>query len=244
MIAAIIQARLGSKRLPKKVFYKLGNEYLIKIMIERVKQSKQLDEIIICTSNKLKDDKIAIFCKKNKIKFYRGSENNVMLRYLKTAEKFKVDTIVRLTGDCPLIDPKTIDIMIKKFNKFNCDYLSNTTPPQLATYPDGSDIEVFKYKKLKKIYHKEKRKFYREHVTLNFWQEKSYKSIMLNKMKNYSKYRYTIDYYEDYLLLKEIYKKFKDKIVEIDTDKIVNFLKMNKKIFKINLKYNYIYKRK
>ena len=236
MIAAIIQARMGSKRLPQKVLQKVGSKILLEIMISRLKRSQKLEKIIICTTNKKEDDKIVNFCKKNKIDFIRGSSNNVMSRIYKAAKKYKVKTIVRLTADCPLIDPIIIDKMLIQYKKLNIDYFSNTSPPEKSTFPDGADVEIFDFKKFSLINFSEKRKEFLEHVTYNYWKEKKYKSgIFLNK-KNLSNYRYTLDYIDDLKVLKKIINNFKDYINIVSTNEIVRYLNKNKNIYLLNHK--------
>ena len=234
MIAAIIQARVGSQRLRNKIFKKVDGIILLKLMIERVKLSKNIDKIIISTTNKKEDIKIINFCKKNKISFFRGHSQNVMKRYVDTATYFNIQTIIRLTGDCPLVDSEIIDKMIEIFHSNKIDYLSNTCPPNKSKYPDGSDVEIFKSKNLRLILKKEKRKEFLEHVTHNFWKENNYKIKILNNYENWSNFRYTLDYYEDFLVLSEIIKYFKKRIYRIKTKEIVKFLKKNKYIFNIN----------
>lgn len=112
---AIIQARTNSVRLPNKIFYKINGIPLIEILYKRLKKSKELDMIVIATTKNSK--KLIHFLKKKKIKYFIGSENNVLNRYYKTAKKFEADTIVRITADGVLADPKLIDEFIRKFNK-------------------------------------------------------------------------------------------------------------------------------
>jgi len=237
MIAAIIQARLGSKRFPKKIFKKLGNNLILEVMYKRISMSKKVNKIIICTTNNKLDDQIELFCKKFNIEFFRGSENNVMLRYIKCAEKFNIKHIIRLTGDCPLVDPKDVDRMISLYKKTRCDYLANTCPPEKSKFPNGSDIEIFSAKKLSSIYNYEKRKKNREHVTLNFWKENKYKSIIFDNKKNLSKYRYTLDYFEDLKVINKIYTNFKTNILNVSRNEIIDYLDRNPEISKYNEKY-------
>tara|TARA_B110000003_G_C16587460_1_gene510429 strand:+ start:483 stop:926 length:444 start_codon:yes stop_codon:yes gene_type:complete len=113
----IIQARMNSNRLPNKVLLNYKNLTPLSILIERLKRSKHLNKIIIATTEKKSDNKIVKFCKKNKIFFFRGDENNVLKRYYLAAKKFKVKRIIRITSDCPLIDYRILDNMIKNFKK-------------------------------------------------------------------------------------------------------------------------------
>ena len=158
---AIIQARLTSSRFPNKVLQKIGKKTLIEILLNRLKNSKELDQIILAVPNNKKNKII-----KEKIKFdkkiFFGSENDVLDRYFKSAKKFKADIVVRICGDCPLIDPKVVDEIIRYYKKNKFDYVSNTINP---SYPDGLDVEVFSYNALKTAWLKSKSSYEREHVT-------------------------------------------------------------------------------
>jgi len=142
-ISVIIQARFDSTRFPGKILSKIKNKTLLEILIKRLLLSKKISNIFVaCTKNK-KDDQIIKVCNKLKIKTFRGSEKNVLSRYYNTASIYNVQNIVRITSDCPLIDPIILDNFIDKFFLENFDYLSNIIEP---TYPDGMDIEIFKFK--------------------------------------------------------------------------------------------------
>ena len=143
----IIQARMNSTRLPGKVMKKIGGTPIINLIIKRLSRAKLVDDIIVATS-KIKENQILInYLKKNKIKLFCGSESDVLSRFYKAATKNKSKIIVRITADCPFIDPKIVDEFIYKFKKNKVDYLSNNNP---WTYPDGMDVEVFSYDLLKK----------------------------------------------------------------------------------------------
>ena len=139
----IIQARLGSSRLPGKVLINYKNYTLLSVLHQRLKRSQKIKDVIIATTKKREDNEIVKFCKNNSIKYFRGSENNVLNRYYQTAKKFNIKNIIRITADCPFIDPTILDKMIIEFKKKKLDYLSNTYP-EPSTYPDGMDIEIFK----------------------------------------------------------------------------------------------------
>ena len=141
-IIAIIQARLGSKRYPNKVLEKVNGDTLISILINRLSDSKQLDKVVVATTDSDKDDRLYEEVNNLGYKCYRGDEDNVLKRYFDVAVKEKADAIVRITGDCPLIDPSIVDEVIKKFRDNKFDYISNICPP---TFPDGMDVEIFTY---------------------------------------------------------------------------------------------------
>ena len=152
-IVAIIQARLTSKRFPKKIIQKIGGSTLIEQVIKRVQMSKKIDDIILAVPNNDKHKILKKYLNKNKIFF--GSENDVLSRFYRAALKNKATKIVRICGDCPFVDPKIIDKIISIFNKNNYDYISNTIKP---TFPDGLDVEVFSFDALKKSWKKAKSK--------------------------------------------------------------------------------------
>ena len=159
----IIQARLGSKRLPGKILKKFKNISYLELMIRRLQKSKTIGKIIVATTKKKKDKKILALCNILKIPCFRGSENDVIDRYYKVAKKLNEKNIIRLTADCPLIDPKVVDKVVNSFFMSRADYATNTMPP---TYPDGMDVEIFKFKNLETAWKvSRKLKNLREHVT-------------------------------------------------------------------------------
>ena len=113
----IIQARLGSSRLPGKVLINYKNYTLLSVLHQRLKRSQKIKDVIIATTKKREDNEIVKFCKNNSIKYFRGSENNVLNRYYQTAKKFNIKNIIRITADCPFIDPTILDKMIIEFKK-------------------------------------------------------------------------------------------------------------------------------
>ena len=141
-IIAIIQARIGSTRLPRKVLMELEGKTVLERVVERVKYSKLIKDVVVATTI-LKDDlEIVKLCSNIGISVYCGSEENVLDRYYQTARLFKAEHIVRITSDCPLIDPKIIDEVINLHQRKKSDYTSNTIK---KTYPDGQDVEIFTF---------------------------------------------------------------------------------------------------
>ena len=143
---AIIQARLTSSRFPNKILQKIENKTLIELLISRLKKSKYLDKIVLAIPKNKKNKLLRNKIKKN-IDIFAGSEKDVLDRYFQAAKKFKAKTIVRICGDCPLIDPKVVDKIVNFYQKNDFDYVSNTIKP---TYPDGLDVEVFNFDTLRK----------------------------------------------------------------------------------------------
>ena len=156
-IGIIVQARMASTRLPNKVMLKLAEKAVLWHVIQRCKKA-EADEVIIATSINKENDIIEEFCVKNNFEFFRGSEEDVLDRYYQTAKKFKLDIIIRVTSDCPLIDPAIINNLIKKFKQGNFDYMSNIAQ---RSFPRGLDVEIFSFDTLEKAYNLAKEKFQR-----------------------------------------------------------------------------------
>ncbi|WKA47114.1 glycosyltransferase family protein [Geobacillus zalihae] len=203
-VAAIIQARMGSTRFPGKVLKKVLGKTLLEYQIERVKRAKTIDEIIIATTTKESDDPIVQLCQQLSIPYYRGSEEDVLSRYYEAATEFGVDVVVRLTSDCPIIDPNVIDKVVEHYleNKDRYDYVSNTLT---RTYPRGLDTEVMSYEVLKKAHDEAKELIYREHVTAYIYHHPDqFRLCNVSNEKDESKHRWTVDTEEDFLLIKNI----------------------------------------
>lgn len=208
-IGCIIQARLNSKRFPYKILKPIYKKYnALDYVINRLKMSKKINKIIIAYPKTKKNDLILKKFRKYKINFFQGSEKNVLDRYFKAAEKFNLQHIIRITSDCPFVDPKLIDKLIKKFFKLNLDYLCNTNPP---TFPDGFDVEIFNFKSLKYCKNNAKLKYDLEHVTPFIRRSKKIIKGNYKLIKDYSKLRSTLDYPDDLNILRFVAKKLSPK---------------------------------
>lgn len=199
---AIIQARMSSTRLPGKVLKTINEKPLIEYQIERIKRCHYIDNIVIATTINNIDDEIVDFCKRNNIDFYRGSEEDVLSRYYEAAKKFKADTIIRLTSDCPIIDPDVVDKIVETYLENNHDYVSNTLE---RTYPRGLDAEVFSFSALEEMQKCASALFEREHVTPYIYLSKDKFSILnvCNNINN-SHHRWTVDTMEDFQLVEKL----------------------------------------
>lgn len=235
MVTAIIQARTGSTRLPGKILKKVLGKTMLELMVERVKRAEIIDKIVIATTDKPEDKKIADLAKKLGLDFYRGSENDLLDRYYQTAKKFDIDTIVRISSDCPLIDPKIIDRVVGFYlkNKKNCDYVSNTDPP---TYPDGMDTDVFSFKALEETWQKADLLSEREHMTqyIRNHPEKFRKKNVSRNGKDLSRLRLTLDNPEDFILIKKIFTALYPKNKYFSLADILEFLEKNPKLVLLN----------
>ncbi|KKK38902.1 acylneuraminate cytidylyltransferase [Mesobacillus campisalis] len=206
-IAAIIQARMGSTRLSGKVLKELKGKSVLSHVIERVRQSKFIEDIIIATTNHERDNNIESEAFKCGSKVYRGSEDDVLSRYYFTAQENNVDVIIRITSDCPLIDPNVIDEIIEFYLNGNYDLVTNAgSDLEQRTYPRGLDTEIFSFEVLENAFINGKENYHREHVT-PFIYEHSNKIHYFKNQVDYSKYRWTLDTQEDFKLISEIYKR-------------------------------------
>jgi len=239
MIGVIVQARMGSTRLPGKVLKKLGDHALLDFQISRIKEAKNIDSIVVATTVEDVDDEIENFCNEKGISCFRGSEHDVLSRYYECAKEFNFETIVRLTADCPLIDPVVIDKAVTLFFAEKVDYSSNTVPPETSFWPDGSDVEVFSFAALEQANRDAIKPEEREHVTFFFWKDKAngFKIAQLQNFEDWSKYRFTVDYPEDYEVLHLIYDEIKLRQVYGHVGEIINVLNDRQDIRIINRDY-------
>mgnify|MGYP001449575856 CR=1 FL=1 len=226
---AIVQARLNSTRLPNKVLFKIKNKTINKIIYKRLKKSRTLKDIIFTIPDDKKNKKLEKLLKNLKIKYFKGSNSNVLKRYYQTATNFGVKNIVRVTSDCPLIDSVILDKMVKIFKKKKVDYISNNNPP---SFPHGTDLEIFKYEVLNKAFHNAKSKRDKEHVTYYITRNKrKFKIKNFKNNKNLSKIRITLDYLNDYKVIKAVFDYFYPNIY-FGINEISKLYKSNPKIFK------------
>ena len=201
-IAAIIQARMGSKRLPGKVMKKIGNKLIIEYIIEKLSKIKGLEKTIISTSKNSEDDKIANFCKKKNILFYRGSVNNVAKRLLDTAKTNKLDAFIRISGDSPLLLQSIIKKGINLYKNNDYDIVTNVFP---RSFPKGQSIEIINLQVLKKTIHKMSCKQDKEHVTTYFYKNNNkYKIFNFLNKKKLDLINLSIDTIDDLKMIKLI----------------------------------------
>ena len=204
-IVAIIQARMGSTRFSGKVMAPICGTPMIEYLLERVKKSDRIDKIIIATSDAPDDEPFAKHIEKLGYTVFCGSVNNVLDRYYRAAKKFDADIIVRITGDCPLIDPTIIDTVINKLLIENSDYASNVMPP---TYPDGLDTEAFTFKALEQAWREATTPMEREHVTPFIKQSTTLKKVNLTHSTDESNHRWTVDEPEDLEVVSKVFENF------------------------------------
>lgn len=219
---AIIQARTNSTRLPNKIFKIIEDKPVIEHLINRLKNSMMLNNIIIATTNHECDNSIVQFCIDHNIDYYRGSENNVLDRYYQTAKLYKVENIVRITSDCPLMDSQVVDEMIDYFIKNKFEFLSveysgksiNGSRPfgSHAGFPDGCNPEIFTFKVLENMWKCALKPDELEHVT-PFYRKHNYVSEYKIKLKreypniDLSMLHLSLDTDEDFIMIQDIYSK-------------------------------------
>lgn len=219
MILAILQARMSSSRLPGKVLKKVNGRELLDYEISRLILAKEIDRLIVATSIDETDNEIEFFCKKKRIECYRGSLEDVLERYYQCANLYKPNHVVRITGDCPLIDPDITDHVIQQHLKNNADYTSNTITP---TYPDGMDVEVMKFDVLEEIWKSATLPSHKEHVT-KYIHDNMSKFKVCNvefERKSRSNLRWTVDNEEDVIVIETLIKN----VDNIDSANIYDFL--------------------
>lgn len=235
MIVAVLQARLGSSRLPGKVLLNLCGKTVLAKVIERVKRSKLVNKIVVATTINNEDDAIKLECDKLNVSCVRGSQNDVLDRFNMVANASDAIHIVRITCDCPLIDPEIIDMVIEKHLAEKNDLTTNSLS---ETFPDGLDCEVIERNVLFDAWKNAKLKSDREHVTTFIKNNPiKYQIGELKSDVNYYHKRWTLDQKEDYEFIKAVYEKLGDNFSWIDVlrllerhpelEKINNFIRRN-----------------
>ncbi len=232
---AIIQARMNSSRLPGKVLMPINERPMLDYMIERVSSASAIDDFVVATSNESSDNPIEEFCKDNNVKVFRGKLDDVLDRFYQASKSIEAEIIIRLTGDCPLIDPNILNTMVGIFKKNNYDYIANTAPPEGITFPEGMDVEIFSIAALEKAWKEAKKPSEREHVTFYFWKNPDLFSIFRHDLeRDISSYRLTVDYPEDFELIGHIIENFSDQLDHADLKQIIKFLEDNPELSDLN----------
>ena len=204
MIGCIVQARVGSTRLPKKVLMPINNiETVLSFEIKQIQNCTTINKLVIATTDLTEDDEIADYVKKLNVECFRGSATDVLDRYYQCAKKFVFSTIVRITSDCPLIDPTIVDNVVSNFlkNMDHIDYISNIHP---RTFPHGTDVEVFSFTALENAWGNAKKSSEREHVTPYLYTNEKFKKDNISNPIDQSHLRWTLDYKQDLDLIREI----------------------------------------
>lgn len=231
-VNAIIQARCGSSRFPNKVFALIDGKPLIWHVVNRLKYAETINDIIVATTDNPLDDKIEEWCKANNVKYFRGSEDDVLNRYYSASKEFPSDFIVRITADDPFKEPTIIDKVVKTLVSEKLDYVTNNFPP---SFPEGLDCEAFTHETLEKMELNATENVEREHVTQYIFRhlnEFRIKNISSNRMLKH--YRWTIDTELDYKFILAIYAKREVKNKPLFMDEIISILAKNPSLLDIN----------
>lgn len=230
---AIIQARTGSTRLPDKVLLDLEGKTVLEHVINRAKASRYISDVFVGTSIKKADLKIAGLCAELEVNVFCGSEDDVLDRYYQAARLVRPKHVVRITADCPVIDPSVVDKVIELHIKENADYTSNTFG---ETYPDGQDVEVFTFEALKESWKKATLASEREHVAPYMRNHPEiFRQASLNYKENLSNKRWTLDNREDYEFLKIIFRNLYPQKPLFGMDDMLDFLGKNPEVEWINM---------
>jgi spore coat polysaccharide biosynthesis protein SpsF len=233
-IGAIIQARMTSIRLPGKVLTDIEDKPMVWHVINRLRGSRKLNDIILAIPDTKENDILEKFAKDNNVKYFRGSEKDVLSRYYQAAKKFKAKVIVRITADCPLIDPGVVDEIVKEHLASRADYTSNI---QIRTYPKGIDVEVLNFQALEKAHDEAKDSTDREHVTLYIRRHPNiFKQTKMVNNKDLSSMRWTVDEKEDLDFVRKIYNKLYQEEKIFSMQEVLKLLKKEPRLSEINRK--------
>ena len=216
-VVAIIQARMGSSRLPGKVLLDIAGEAMLARVVKRCQRALSVDQVVVATSDEPADDAVESFCLAQDYLHFRGSLHDVLDRYYQAARRFEASIVVRITADCPLIDPVVIDQVVDALfggqPAPQWDFTANRLPPPWKrSYPIGLDVEVCTFAALEKTWKEAKEVHQREHVMPYLYeQEGRFRVLVLDHMPNYGHLRWTVDTPEDLALIRQIYARFDGK---------------------------------
>jgi len=231
-ITAIIQARVRSTRLPGKVLKKILGKTILQYGIERIKKAKYVENVVVATTINKEDLDIVKLMNKLGVDVYRGSEKDVLDRYYQAAKHFKAKHVARSTSDCPIIDPQIIDAVAQSYFESQADYCSNTLD---ETFPDGQDIEIFKFTALENAWKNAKLLSEREHVTPYIKKHpKKFKLISFKNKIDLSNKRWTVDKPADFELIRAIIEALYPKNPDFQMKDVLKFLSKNPDLEKLN----------
>jgi glutamate-1-semialdehyde 2,1-aminomutase len=208
-VVAIVQARMGSTRLPNKVMKVVVGRPMIELLLTRLAQSKELNQIVVATSVDERNLPLVRFVQSLGYACEQGSENDVLMRYVQVARVHHADVVVRITGDCPLVDPRLVDECIRRFRTADVDYLSNVVPP---TYPDGLDIEVVTLAALERAASESEKQYDREHVTQYVRESGTFRTAAMQNDTNLSALRWTVDESADLEVIQKVFQHFSPEV--------------------------------
>lgn len=230
-VVAIVQARMGSSRLPGKVLQDLEGETMLGRVVQRLRRSSLINEILVATTDGPADDAIVKVCRRCEVQVFRGDENDVLDRYFRAAQLTKAEAIVRITADCPLIDPEVTDKTIRAFLDESPDYASNC---MVRTYPRGLDTEVIALRALERAWRIASKPHERTHVTPYIVEHPAeFKLVSVTGAEDFSSHRWTVDTPEDLAFVRAIYARLTDK-VEFRGPDVLDLLEREPELLEIN----------
>lgn len=232
---AIIQARMGSSRLPGKVLKEIGGKPMLFRVVVRARRAQSLGQLVVATTTDSSDDPVVALCRSHGFPCYRGHPRDVLDRYYQTARAFKAQTIIRLTGDCPLIDPGEIDRTVSAFYEADVDFAANRLPPPWKrTTPIGMDTEVVSFNALEKAWREAKAGYAREHVMPYLYEEAGhFKILLVDYEPDMGHLRLTVDTPQDLELVRKIYAHF-DYSDEFSLGDVLSLLSTKPELMRIN----------
>jgi spore coat polysaccharide biosynthesis protein SpsF (cytidylyltransferase family) len=231
MIVAIIQARMSSTRLPGKVLMPIGDRPLLECVVRRTRRAGSLSKVVVATSDRPADDAIESFCRLQGVPCFRGDELDVLDRYYQAARSHGAEAVVRVTADCPFIDPAVIDRVVATYLRGGYDYVANINPP---TYPDGLDTEVFSTDALTRAWKEGRLPTYREHVTTYIrFHPNAFRIHNVRHDPDLSSLRWTVDEPRDLQFIREVYGRLGDD--EFGMDDVLRVLREEPALGQINV---------
>lgn len=235
LVVGIIQARMSSSRLPGKVLEDICGMPMLVRQVRRSRRARSLGQIVVATTAMSDDDPVEKTCRMFGIPCFRGDPLDVLDRYYRAAKLYEAEVIVRLTGDCPLIDPKEIDRTIKMFYDASVDFAANRLPPPWKrTTPIGMDTEVVSLPALERAWREAEAKHDREHVMPYLYEEEGrFKTRLVDHTPDWGNYRLTVDTPEDLKLIREIYDRFNG-TDDFSLEDIIEVLNNEPELLKIN----------
>lgn len=242
-LVAVIQARMGSSRLPGKVLMPLLGEPLLYRIVERLRTVAAISEIVVATSDRAEDIQIVNLCRDRGISFFSGSELDVLDRFYQAAKAFRADWVVRITGDCPLIDPSVLSQLIDFSKNKQLDYAAVATGAGAlhlkgGRFPDGMDAECFTFKTLEKAAREATLPGDREHVTPYIWRNTDlFASSLMTSVVDYSNLRLTVDNKQDFDLIQQLYQNLYERSPVFGLDAVVDYLKKNHELLDMNKQF-------
>lgn len=233
MILSIIQVRTSSSRLPGKALLPILGRPMLSWVIRRVSLAHTVDRIVVATTNEPDDNAIVALCRRENVECFRGSKDDVVDRFYQCARRYSPLGVLRITADCPLVDPGIIDMVVKRFlsSDARLDLVSNDG----ETYPDGLDAGIYSFRALERIFREATLPSDREHITPYIWTHPElFASEVIPCPENLSRYRLTVDYQEDFELVTKVYEALYPENPHFAWTDVVRFLDRHPEIFALN----------